>query len=340
MNDKTCDLRIWNSDDVQIVPQFLELLKATHQQSSALPKEIFLWKHRDNPIGSSIITYAVDIDSGKVVAMEALSPRRLFYNGQLYLGYESNDTSTHPDYGRRGLFTSLLKLAMEIANKKNASFLFGFPNSNSMRGFLKNGWKDMKKIGVFLKPLHPLRIGAAILTDRKRLRLFIANSRNQATANAANQLLPEDLEEILKVRGSWGNLWAGYRDRPMLEWRFVRHPYHSYEIIRSEKWFAFALIGQRGILRECRIVEAFSRVAKSEMKQAIKGLLLQIRERFNPDVISTVFTMDHPYFDSFVRSGFYKAPSPIMSFNYPLSSCPSNLAEQPWAITGTDINVQ
>ena len=340
MDGKKFELCVWNPEDVQIIPQFLKVFEAAHQHPLTSRKDIFLWKHKDNPVGPSIITYAVDTERDKVIAVEALSPRKLSYNGLVYLGYESNDTSTHPDYGRRGLFTSLVRLGTEIASKRNTSFFYGFPNFNSKRGFLKLNWKDVGTIAVLVKPSHPLRVGFAFLTDRKGLRSFIGDIKNEPAENIVNQSLPEDLEEFLKVRGSWGNRWVGYRDRSILKWRFLEHPFHTYRIIRTEQGLAFVLLGHRGILQECRIVEAYFRAEKSELKQAIKRVLLQIQEYFNPDIISTILTIGHPYYDSFIRSGFYKAPSNIMFFNYPLSSCPINISGQPWAITGTDIDTQ
>lgn len=340
MSDKTFDLCVWNSDDVEIVPQFLEVLKAAHGQPLTSSKEIFLWKHRDNPVGPSIFTYAVDTDSDSVVALQVLSPRRLFYNEQVHPGYESNDTSTHPNYRRRGLFTRLLELCMEEADERNAWFALGFPNINSKRGFLKFGWKDVGKIETLVKPLRPLKTGFFFLTNRKSLKRFSADTKSHMSAGTVASSLPEDMEEILEARQCWQGLWAGHRDRTLLEWRFVHHPYHSYEIVKSEEGFAFVLLGQRGILREGKIVEAFFRVAQKKLKRAVKGLLRQIREQLDPDIVSTILTVDHPYHDAFVRSGFYKAPSDMMFFNYPLSNCPSNLAEQPWAITGTDIDTQ
>ena len=340
MDEKKIELCVWNPEDTQIIPRFLEVLEAAHQHPMTSRKNIFLWKHRDNPAGPSIITYAVDTENDKVVSLEALSPRKLSYNGQAYLSYESNDTSTHPDYGRRGLFTSLVKLGTEIASRRNASFLYGFPNLNSKRGFVKLNWRDVGTTSVLVKPLRPLRVGFAFLTNRKKLRSFAGDIGNSPAINFANQSLPEDLEEILKMRASWENLWVGYRDRSILEWRFLKHPFHTYRIISTSKGLAFAMLGHRGPLKECRVVEAYFRVEKSELRQAIKEVLRYVRERFNPDIISTILTTGHPYYEAFIRSGFYKAPSNIMFFNYPLSSCPSNIAGYPWAITGTDIDTQ
>jgi hypothetical protein len=340
MHEKKFELCTWVPEDIQIIPEFLNVLDVAHQHPLTSHMDTFLWKHRDNPSGPSIITYAVDVDNGKVIAMEALSPRKLLFQGQVYMGYESNDTATHPDYWRRGLFTSLLKLGTDIAIQRNASFLYGFPNLNSKQGFLKHNWRDTGAITVLVRPVHLVKVGFAFLKGRKAIRDFISDMKKGAITDIDDQLLPKDLEEYFKIRESWINLWTGYRDKPILKWRFLEHPVHCYRIISVEKGFAFVNLGNRGILRECKIVEAYFRANKNETRKTIKNLLLQIKERFNPDMISTILTLGHPYYDAFIKAGFYKAPSDIMFFNYPLSGCPENSMESPWAIGGTDIDTQ
>jgi hypothetical protein len=55
---------------------------------------------------------------------------------QLYLAAQSADTMTHPKYQFKGLFVQLANLTFDLCQEEGISIVFGFPNQNSLHGFL------------------------------------------------------------------------------------------------------------------------------------------------------------------------------------------------------------
>lgn len=332
------DFFVWNPEDKSIIPQFIEVLKAAHAEPLTSNKDIFLWKHKNNPSGPSLLTYAVDKWTSKVVAIQVMSLRDIVYNNKSYIGYESNDTSTHPSYFRQGLFGSLLKLCMETANSRGGGYVYGLPNINSKRGFEKAGWKNVGEIEIIAKFCSPFKAGYSLLKYGRSGNVFVPNPKISEPTSQIKKKLPENIEEIISARNSWTDMWSSEKSREFLEWRFLDHPLRDYEIVKTKDGVGFVTIGKRGFLKEIRVVDICFNERFS--KRSAKEFVGVIRERFSPDIITTIFSTGHPYHDGFCRAGFHRLPSDIMFFNYAFSNCPVDLIGKPWSITGVDVDTQ
>lgn len=107
-------------------------------------RDLFRWKHLDNPFGPSFGWVATD--AGRVVAV------RLFMRWQFSRGAEvldavrAVDTATDPDYQGRGLFTALTSHGLEAMRERGVGFVFNTPNSQSLPGYLKMGWRVVGRV--------------------------------------------------------------------------------------------------------------------------------------------------------------------------------------------------
>lgn len=64
---------------------------------------------------------------------------------------QSADTMTHPQYRYKGLFLELANLTFQLCIDNGIELLFGFPNQNSLPGFInKLGWKTTETMDVFV----------------------------------------------------------------------------------------------------------------------------------------------------------------------------------------------
>ena len=67
--DDRFKIKIWDPKTDEVVSQFINVLCLAYNNNDLFTKEYFLWKHRDNPAGNSIISYAIDTKTGSVVAI-------------------------------------------------------------------------------------------------------------------------------------------------------------------------------------------------------------------------------------------------------------------------------
>ncbi len=93
------------------------------------------WKYGENPFGPPLVVVAED--GNRVVGQYALWPTPLRLGATVYLGAQSLDTMTHPDYQGQGMFTRLASACYEAAAKRDVVAVYGFPNVASYPGFIK-----------------------------------------------------------------------------------------------------------------------------------------------------------------------------------------------------------
>lgn len=104
-------------------------------------KDWFEWKHLSNPFGAS--DGLVAVDNNKIVGV------RLFMNWEFKQGSNTIfalrpvDTATHPDARGKGIFKELTLKGLSIYNSANDKVIFNTPNSNSLPGYLKMGWRKL-----------------------------------------------------------------------------------------------------------------------------------------------------------------------------------------------------
>ena len=125
-------------------------------------ENIFEWKlSKRNPSGSGHLALA-EVD-GKIVGTAAIVKKRVLLDGKRFIGCEIGETYTHPDYRKNikpinlfinisdpndyvnksifGRLVSELKIELK---KEKIDLIYGTPNQNSIKGYLKN--LDFKKL--------------------------------------------------------------------------------------------------------------------------------------------------------------------------------------------------
>lgn len=107
-----------------------------------LDKAMWQWAYIDNPFGSPLVSLACY--KSKVVGHYAVIPLDLTQrkNQATVSSYLSMTTMVAADFRSLGLFRILANRVYDsIANKKQPSLVFGFPNQKSAPGFIKRlGW--------------------------------------------------------------------------------------------------------------------------------------------------------------------------------------------------------
>jgi len=114
--------------------------------------EYYRWKLFDNPLRQGVFYLAYS--DGKVVGMTTITPKRLCIGGKLIDGGEIGDTFTHPEWQRKGIFTTLVNLSREEAIKRRLDLIAVETETLSKRTLLtetSDTWVNLHDDLHFLK---------------------------------------------------------------------------------------------------------------------------------------------------------------------------------------------
>ena len=100
------------------------------------PPGYFTKKYDTAYTGVEYIGYIAFNEQKNPIAYYGVIPCFIRHNETLYLAAQSADTMTHPKYQFKGLFVQLANLTFDLCQEEGISIVFGFPNQNSLHGFL------------------------------------------------------------------------------------------------------------------------------------------------------------------------------------------------------------
>ena len=85
------------------------------------------------------------------IAFYAVIPCFLKVDDEIVLAAQSADTMTHTAYRSKGLFIELALLTYQLCRDSGIQLVFGFPNQNSLKGFVnKLDWKMTGRMDCFI----------------------------------------------------------------------------------------------------------------------------------------------------------------------------------------------
>ncbi len=91
------------------------------------------------------------------VAFYGVIPCFISHNNEILLTAQSADTMTHPAHRNKGLFVELANRTFELCKTIGIGFVFGFPNQNSLPGFInKLNWQITEHMACFVIPVKGL----------------------------------------------------------------------------------------------------------------------------------------------------------------------------------------
>jgi hypothetical protein len=121
-----------------------------------LPPNFFNRKYNTAFTGvmyTGYLAYADDVPA----AFYGVIPCFMECDGKQILAAQSADTMTHPDHRGKGLFIKLAELTYELCYAEEILILFGFPNQNSLPGFVnKLDWQVAAQMECFIIPVKAL----------------------------------------------------------------------------------------------------------------------------------------------------------------------------------------
>jgi GNAT superfamily N-acetyltransferase len=195
------------------LPEILELMRLSLGETDILQRtpELFRWKHESNPFGPSIVFLAT-VD-GRIVGLRTFMRWRLVREeGSVIECCRPVDTATHPDFQRRGIFSTLTTAAVEHARESGIHLIFNTPNERSRPGYLKLGWREVGGVPVLAR-VRPIRW----LT------------RGEGPPRTSGTVDPRELEPRPR-RGLHTPQSEQY-----LRWRFCEHPTVAYRAVAGRR---------------------------------------------------------------------------------------------------------
>lgn len=241
-------IREFNDEDLS---QTLDLLKNSLGESPVLRRtpELFAWKHLNNPFGRSLLLVA---ESGqRIVGLRAFMRWTLTCSdGSELKCVRAVDTATHPDFQRQGIFRRLTLTGIDAARDSGADLVFNTPNRKSGPGYLKMGWGEVGKVGIFVFP----RLGG--------LRRNVETERPDGPyLESTHDLLEEDSwqsdRQPMGLRTS--------RSGDYLGWRFKEHPTATYSIVQDSDSSIVLRSNVRRGRRELVVSELLGSVKRSNL---------------------------------------------------------------------------
>ncbi len=331
---------VWDTKS-DIVNEFCEVLKLSFNKEVDIShvRDQFIWQHTQNPFGSSIVLYAVDVEKNVIASIQTFMVRKIVYNDFRIICYESGNSATSPDYRKQGLWSRLFNHGIQVMNDNNASFWYGFPNKISYPILLRIGATDYGKLNYLIKPTgNYFKLPYYYILKKNEMKNFVQDPKEM---NKRFTSLEID-DNVLKTErdNNFKNLWYGERNSDYYNWRLFHSPMYTYENVEDDRCTAFIKRGYRSGLHEVKLVDVLFRVEDSLIRKAVKDLCRTIREFYKPDFISISLTIDHPYYEKFASEGFYRAPVTVKLVNYPLRGCPPGLEKKPFALSNLDFDVE
>ena len=128
-----------------------KLYNATYGRSH--PEGYFAKKYDTAYTGVEYLGYIAFNENQNPIAFYGVIPCLIRYADTLFLAAQSADTMTHPKYQFKGLFVQLANLTFDIAQEEGVSLIFGFPNQNSLHGFLvRLKWQMTETLDYYCIP--------------------------------------------------------------------------------------------------------------------------------------------------------------------------------------------
>jgi len=169
----------------------------------AQPSDYFVKKYDTAYTGVEHTGYIAYNDKHQPAAFYGVIPCVVRFDEQLFLAAQSADTMTHPKYQYKGLFVKLANCTYKLCKDLRINFIFGFPNQNSLHGFLvKLSWRMTETMACYIVPVSTISIESAI----RKLPFLTKMYSKYRTRVLKNYLVPQKGIENSVFKDDFGGL--------------------------------------------------------------------------------------------------------------------------------------
>ena len=234
------EIRRWDfANDKELVSSFLRSAALAHKIEEK-SQEWFYWKFRDCPYGEAIVVCA--FDDKTIAGCIAMGRWQCEKDGVQMVHGGAFETFVHPGYQGRGLFLKLIAAVESACEEEGIQFITTFPNTNSIRGYVKMGHIPLNILQCKMLLLHPIK---TLCCAKSLKRPFVPNKQTIVR----NVISDRELYNESKKKGVRHKWTKAY-----LKWRFEGLSGSEYYIQDTDAYFAVARVGYRGAIKECQII--------------------------------------------------------------------------------------
>lgn len=285
---------------------------------------VLKWFHQQNLRNSNSIYYALTSDTGSIAAIYTYLPVIFRCMGKLVNGMQSFDTLTDKNHRSKGLF---IKLASKIEKEEtlnNNELVYGFPNENSIHGFVnKLGFTYFGEVPFLIKPFRVSYFIQQILKTKKE-----DSSHEHCTLKVDKYIKIKQHTEIREILEFDNNYDALYnlvsskinigvnRNASYMNWRYVSKPeeqYCRYGIYDKDQLTGVIVFtlkakhnGKIGYLMEL----IFDPKNETAPKYLLKFCSVTLRRNKADLILAWCFNHSFNY-NAIRRSGYYRFPEKL-----------------------------
>ncbi|UBZ06849.1 GNAT family N-acetyltransferase [Salegentibacter mishustinae] len=257
----------------QDIPKIIEVLKASLGETSSKKTEaVWRYKHEDNPFGISVVLVAEENE--EIVGVRAFMRWQWQLGDQIFSTFRAVDTATHPDHQGKGVFKKLTLNALEVVKKQGDDFIFNTPNTQSLPGYLKMGWKEVSKLKIRVKPTNPFNW----LYNKTGKAYTIKNTSGEG--QLANLTLGYN-----KLKAKENRLFT-LKSPEYLIWRYENNPFQNYEVKADQDFYLAACIKEHKYVKELRITEHI--YSDDRGLQKINKAVKEFSKKFGAQIITSM----------------------------------------------------
>ncbi len=282
------------------------------------------WFHQKNLRGVNSIYYAIDWETQNIAAIYTYLPLILKCMGKVVNGMQSFDTLTDKNHRAKGLFIKLATRIEKEESLKNNELVFGFPNENSVHGFVnKLGFTYFGEVPFLIKPLKISYFINKIFKNKVE-----TVPQNHCIMDVASYIKIKsnvEIREILEFDQNYEDLYdlassqiniGVNRNAEYMNWRYVTKPderyarYGLYENNQLKGVIVFTLKnkhnGKIGYLMELIYAPQDKNAGRHLLKFCTETL-----KRNNADLI-LAWCFNHSFNYKPIRSnGYYRFPEKL-----------------------------
>lgn len=245
----TSTIRLADENDKENILNLLNNVFKDQQRSNIhRGEQYWKWKFTASPFGTSVLTVAES--EGGIIGVDNLWPWEFNIRGSVYKAYQPCDTVVHPKARGNMLFKNMRLHGLEIIKKEYPSFMFNFPNDQSISANLSLGWFRIGQIPWMVRLIRPLGFINGMLKPNKTVSLQIDD---------VYKINIELLETLDKDNLNYTRFIKPNRKNGYFAWRYLQHPSRHYGMIYLEKGkyasSAIFTVNQRNYYKEMFIVE-------------------------------------------------------------------------------------
>lgn len=241
-------------------------------------KELWEWKHEQNPFGSSFVLLAEEND--EIIGVRAFMQWRWIWKDKIFHAIRAVDTATHPAHQGKGIFKKLTLKQLELCEQQGIDFVFNTPNDQSRPGYLKMGWQQQGKLPLKLSIATPFSLASQVIF--KKLPASEKELNGNAKDEWQNVLNLLKYNKTIAIPGLHTDINELY-----VSWRYAINPLYNYGFITDHKNYVLLYrIKEHKLYRELRITDFILFNDDSFIKADIKKQLKRAIKLNNANIIS------------------------------------------------------